>query len=147
MNVKPQSIVEFFRSSPLVGADIDFNRQRDEDREVSRQRPPGATTPTKKRFAFSVLLALSAIAIAGVLIGAVYDFFLPRFFPGPGWGTYSPLFLGVSITAAGVGYIGYCVPSTDRRSIRIGFGACYAFVAAGLVSWLALLIILNVRGS
>jgi len=31
---QPKSLVQFFRESPLVGADLDLERSRDEDREI-----------------------------------------------------------------------------------------------------------------
>jgi hypothetical protein len=31
---QPKSLVQFFRESPLVGADLDLERSRDTDREI-----------------------------------------------------------------------------------------------------------------
>jgi hypothetical protein len=31
---QPMSLVQFFRESPLVGADLDLERSRDADREI-----------------------------------------------------------------------------------------------------------------
>lgn len=96
---------------------------------------------------FALVLALIIVAIFGVSIGAVYAYVLPKFFPGPGWGTHLPLYLGIIIATTIGGYIGYRVPATDKLWIKVSFGFCYASVVAALVSYLSLFIILNTRGS
>jgi hypothetical protein len=96
---------------------------------------------------FAFLLALIIVAFFSASIGAVYVYVLPKFFPGPGWGTYLPLILGIIIATLIGGYIGFRVPATDKLSIKVSFGFCYAAVVACLVSYLSLFIILNTRGS
>ena len=100
-----------------------------------------------KKVAFGALWALIDAAIFGVSIGTVYAFVLPRFFPGSGWGTYSPLIAGIIIATLIGGYIGYRVPATDKLRVKISLGLCYAAVVASLVSYLSLFIIVNTRGS
>ena len=100
-----------------------------------------------KKIIFSVLLALIVAAVVASSIGAVYVFVLPKFFPGPEWGTYSPLILGIILAALIGGYIGYRVPSIGRLSVKISLGFCYAAVVFTLISYLSLFIILNTRGS
>jgi len=91
---------------------------------------------------------ISALVVAGIfgpLIGAVDAYFLPAFFPGhrTGW----ILNLGVLIAVLIGGYIGYCEPSKGTLAAKIILGICYAAVMAILVYFVALFIILNVRGS
>jgi hypothetical protein len=93
-----------------------------------------------------VLYVLSIAVVFGVTIGAIYALVLPAFFPGPGWGTYLPLQLGIVIAALIGGYIGYRVPTASSLWAKIGCGFCYAAVVAILVSFLSLLIIVNTRG-
>jgi hypothetical protein len=100
-----------------------------------------------RRATFGVLWGVIVAAIFGLSIGAVYATVLPRFFPGPGWGTHAPLFLGIMIASLIGGYIGYRVPTTEKLSTKVCFGFCYAAVVVGLVSYLSLFIILNTRGS
>jgi hypothetical protein len=100
-----------------------------------------------KKAVSAILWALIVVAIFGASIGAVYAFVLPKFFPGPGWGTYSPLILGIIVATLIGGYIGYRVPATDKLSIKVSCGFCYAAAVAGLVSYVSLFIILNTRGS
>ena len=95
----------------------------------------------------SLLSALAISVIFGVSIGATYALVLPRFFPGPGWGTFSPLSWGIAIATLICGYIGYRVSATARLSVKIGLGFCYAAVTTILVSYLSLFIILNTLGS
>lgn len=99
----------------------------------------------KKAFV-SVLSALAVVVIFGVSIGAIYVLVLPRFFPGPGWGTYSPLILGILVATLLGGYVGYRTPTTEKLPVKIKFGFCYAAVTAALVSYLSLFIIVNIRG-
>jgi hypothetical protein len=100
-----------------------------------------------KQVAFGALWALLVVAIFGVSIGAIYAVVLPRFFPGPGWGTHLPLILGILVATLIGGYIGYRVPATGKLPVKISVGVCYAVVVAGLVSYVSLFIILNTRGS
>lgn len=95
----------------------------------------------------SLLSALAVSVTFGISIGAVYALVLPKFFPGPGWGTYSPLIWGIVTAALIGGYIGYRFAATEKLSVKIGLGFCYAAVTAVLVSYLSLFIILNTRGS
>ena len=100
-----------------------------------------------KKAAFGALWALFVIVIFGVSIGAIYALVLPRFFPGLGWGTYSPLIGGIAIATLIGGYIGYRVPATGKLPVKISVGVGYAVVVASLVSYVSLFIIHNTRGS
>ena len=100
-----------------------------------------------RRVVLAALLALIVVAVFGVSIGGVYAYVLPRFFPGPGWGSHLPLFLGIIIATLIGAYIGYRVPATDKLPIKVCSGFCYAVVVAALVSYLSLFIILNTRAS
>lgn len=100
-----------------------------------------------KKVLAGLLSALAVCVISSISTGAIYAFVLPRFFPGHGWGTYSPLFWGIAIAALIDGYIGYRVAMTARLPVKISFGFCYAGVAAILVAFFSLFIILNTRGS
>ena len=100
-----------------------------------------------KKVAFGALWALIVAVIFGVSIGAFYVFVLPRFFPAPGWGTYSPLIVGIMIATLIGGFIGYRVPPTDKLRVKFSLGLCYATLVASLVSYLSLFIIVNTRGS
>lgn len=97
-----------------------------------------------------VVCLLSALAVSvffGASIGAIYVFVLPRIFPGPGWGTDSPLVWGIAIATLIGGCIGYRIATTERLLIKISLALCSAVVTAILVSYLSLFIILNTRGS
>ena len=100
-----------------------------------------------KKAALGALWALIVVAIFGVSIGAIYAVVLPRFFPGPGWGTHAPLIGGITIATLIGGYIGYRVPVTGKLLVKISVGVGYAVVVASLVSYVSLFIILNTRGS
>lgn len=100
-----------------------------------------------RRVMFALLLALIVVVVFGASIGAVYVYVLPKFFPGPGWGAYWPLFLGIIIATLIGGYIGYRVPATDKLSIQVWSGLCYAVVVGCLVSYASMVIILSTRGS
>jgi hypothetical protein len=93
----------------------------------------------------SEVSALAVVAIFGVLIGVVYAFFIPAFFPGyrTGW----ILNLGALAATLIGGYIGYHVPTASTLPVKITLGLCYAAVVAILVYFLSLFIILNIRGS
>ena len=93
----------------------------------------------------SEVSALAVAAIFGIVIGVVYAFFLPAFFPGyrTGW----ILNLGVLLATAIGGYIGFYTSPVSATPVRITLGFCYASVMAIIVYFLSLFIILNVRGS
>lgn len=95
----------------------------------------------------AALWALIVATIFGASIGAVYGLVLPKSFPGPGWGTFSPLVLGIIAAALIGGYIGYRVPATDKLSIKVGCGLGYAVAVAAFVFELSMVITLNTRGS
>jgi hypothetical protein len=97
--------------------------------------------------AVSFLSALAVSVIFGVSIGAIYALVLPRFFPGPGWGTYWPLIVGITIATLIGGCIGYRVLRAERLVVKMAVGFCYGCVTVILVSYLSLVIILNSRGS
>ena len=93
----------------------------------------------------SEVSALVVAAIFSILIGVVYVFFLPAFFPGykAGW----ILHLGVLLAILIGGYIGFHVSTARAFPVRMILGFCYAAVMAILVYFLSLFFILNVRGS
>lgn len=93
----------------------------------------------------SEISGLVVAGIFGVLIGVVYAYFLPVFFPGyrTGW----ILNLGVLVATLIGGIIGFREPSKSTLVSRIILGICYAAVVAILVYFVSLFIILNVRGS
>lgn len=93
----------------------------------------------------SVMLPLiRVVAVFTAVIGGVYGFVIPAFFPD--YKTYSILMIGVGVAALFGGYIGYQIPS-DGWGAKLGIGFCCASVVAISVVFLSLLIILNVRGS
>ena len=93
----------------------------------------------------SVVSTPKVVVIFTFLIGGLYGFVVPAFFPN--YKTYSILIVGVSIAALIGGYIGYRVPTSEMLLVKIGVGFCYAVVVTALVMFLSLFIILNVRGS
>ena len=88
---------------------------------------------------FLILTFVAAIAL-------VYTYVLPKFFPGPGYGTYLPLMAGVLIPALIAGLIGYRVPTRASQWQKIGVGIGFAILAIFLVCSLSMLIIVNTRG-
>ena len=96
----------------------------------------------------SVISEISALVVAVIfstLIGGVYVFFIPMFFPGykAGW----ILNLGVLLATLLGGYIGLQSSKASSPLIRILLAFCYGAVTAILVYFLSLFFILNVRGS
>jgi hypothetical protein len=93
----------------------------------------------------SAISALVFIATFGASTGAVYALFLPAFFPD--YRTSWILILGILIPTTICGCLGYHAPKAGTTVVRSSVGLCYACVAAILVSFLSLFIILNIRGS
>ena len=88
---------------------------------------------------------IKIVAVFTAVIGGLYGFVIPAFFPD--YKTYSILIIGVGTAALFGGYIGYQFPTTDVLWTKVGIGFGCAIMVAILVTFLSLLIILNVRGS
>lgn len=93
----------------------------------------------------SILSLLTVVVVFTALIGGVYGFAIPAFFAD--YKTYSILIIGVGTAALFGGYIGYQILTDGTLLSKIGIGIGCATVVAILVTFLSLLIILNVRGS
>lgn len=93
----------------------------------------------------NIISIIKVVAVFTALIGGVYGFVMPAFFAD--YKTYSILIIGIGIAALFGGYIGYQVLMDGALLSKIGLGICCATVVALLVTFLSLLIILNVRGS
>lgn len=94
----------------------------------------------------AVMLSLSKVVVLGtVLIGGIYGFVIPTFFPD--YRTYLILIFGTGASALIGGLIGYHFPIADTLLAKICLGFCSAILIAILVAFLSLLVIVNVRGS
>lgn len=93
----------------------------------------------------NVLPLIKLVAVFTTVIGGVYGFVIPAFFPD--YKTYSILIIGVGTVALIAGYIGYQILTDGALLSKIVLGICCATVVAILVAFLSLLIILNVSGS
>ena len=93
----------------------------------------------------NILSLATVVVVFTALIGGVYGFVIPAFFAD--YKTYSILIIGVGTAALFGGYIGYQVLTDGTLLSKIGIGIGCATVVAILVTFLSLLIILNVRGS
>lgn len=93
----------------------------------------------------NIYLLLLIVVIFTILIGGAYGFIIPTFFSD--YKTYSILIIGIAVAALLAGYIGYQILANSTLLLKISIGISCAVAAAILVSFLALFIIINVRGS
>jgi|ERR1035441_1300150 hypothetical protein len=98
------------------------------------------------RFTGVLLSVLTVIVALSVAVAALYVYVLPTYYPGPGWGTYLPLQLGVLLAMIIGGCIGYLAPKGGPLRIKIGAALGLAITVALFVSFLSMLIIVNTRG-
>jgi hypothetical protein len=90
------------------------------------------------------LWILVVVAVFGTLTGSVYAFLLPALFPG--YGTPWIGVLGVLIASLIGGYIGFRTADGGGLPGKIGVSVAFAALVALLVTFLALLIMVNSRG-
>ncbi len=93
----------------------------------------------------NILSLLTVVVVFTALIGGMYGLVIPAFFAD--YKTYSILTIGIGTAALFGGYIGYQILTDGTLLSKIGIGIGCATVVAILVTFLSLLIILNVRGS
>lgn len=87
---------------------------------------------------------LADVVVFGTLIGAVYVLLLPAFFSGSG--TSLVLIIGMIVASLIGGYIGFQNAEGDQLAAKAGLSVAFAVLAAILVVFLSLFIILNTRG-
>lgn len=84
----------------------------------------------------------------GILLGVVYSsYVLPPFYAGATRATFIPLIFEIPVAVVLSGLIGYRISRRKRPVERISAGLVIATVAVCSVLCLALLIVLNVRGT
>ena len=100
------------------------------------------------RFGSVLASVLIVIVTFGVLIGAVYAFYvLPPFYAGATCAAYLPWVAGVPIAAMIGGLIGYRLTDGKPLLVRVRVGLVFAVMVACSVFYLSLVIALNVRGT
>ena len=95
--------------------------------------------------ATAALSLIKVVVVFTAVIGGLYGFVIPVFFPD--YKTYSILIIGIGVSSLFGGHIGYQLLSTDVWWTKAFASLLSAIVVAVLVASLSLLIILNVRGS
>lgn len=93
----------------------------------------------------SEISTLTVVVVFGILIGLVYSFLIPTFFPG--YRSAGLMILGFLLATLSCGYIGFHASRTSAFPMRLLSGFCYATVALILVYFLSLFIILNLYGA
>src|SRR6266498_5008251 len=97
---------------------------------------------------FRIISVLAVAVIFSILIGVVFAFVQPHFFPGP-YGPYLAPVLGLGVLMAALigGYVGYRDPAADAVRGKVRIDLRFAVVVGALTLYLSMLFILNTRGS